>query len=75
MTDDLPEWMARERREKLQREAVHDAAARQVDFTEVAFEVEVYLGGQGGIVPMLRNDGRHRDVPLGRYLCIRSIDQ
>lgn len=67
----LDSWLEELHLQKLQREKDHDAAARQIGLTEVAFEVEVYLGGQGGVVPLLRSDGRHRTVPLGRYVCIR----
>lgn len=67
----MPEWMARERRKQALLEKAHNDAARQLSCTDVAFEVEVYLGGQGGAVPLLRSDGAHRTVPLGRYVCIR----
>lgn len=66
-------WERIHRADQLRLEREHDRRARPgALFVDVAFEVDLYLGGVAGKVSLLRPvDQAHRTAPLGRYICIR----
>jgi hypothetical protein len=65
----MPEWLKRKRAEA---QAVIDAYKLKHPghvSGEPTFELDVVLGGQGGIVPLMQRRPGCPRLPLGRYVC------